>query len=127
MIMPGVYNERVNETPLQGDGHGPIDGRSFAAHKERARHSRLVAGRACQALRRESQDDFRHRERFSEACAAATHRSQAALGIANGTAIVRVLEENAPTALFLHQEQTEYAIRRAISRDYLEPNDELAE
>jgi transcriptional regulator with XRE-family HTH domain len=44
-----------------------------------------------------------------------------------GLRIVRVLEENAPTALFLHQEQTEYAIRRAISRDYLEPDDELAE
>lgn len=38
-----------------------------------------------------------------------------------GLRIVRVLEENAPAALFLHQEQTEYAIRRAISRDYLEP------
>jgi hypothetical protein len=44
-----------------------------------------------------------------------------------GLRIVRVLEENSPTALFLHQEQTEYAIRRAISRDYLEPNDELPE
>jgi transcriptional regulator with XRE-family HTH domain len=44
-----------------------------------------------------------------------------------GLRIVRVLEENAPAALFLHQEQTEYAIRRAISRDYLEPKDELAE
>jgi transcriptional regulator with XRE-family HTH domain len=44
-----------------------------------------------------------------------------------GLRIVRVLEENAPAALFLHQEQTEYAIRRAVSRDYLEPKDELAE
>ena len=44
-----------------------------------------------------------------------------------GLRIVRVLDENAPAALFLHQEQTEYAIRRAISRDYREPKDELAE
>jgi transcriptional regulator with XRE-family HTH domain len=42
-----------------------------------------------------------------------------------GLRIVRVLEENSPTALFLHHEQTEYAIRRAISRDFPEPNDEL--
>jgi len=44
-----------------------------------------------------------------------------------GLRVVRVLEENAPTALFLHQEQTEHAIRRAISRDFPEPNDELTE
>src|SRR5215218_347758 len=89
MTIPGAYNERVNETPLYGDGHGTIDGGSFAAYKKRACHTWLVAGRACQALRREPQDDFRHRERFSEACAATTHRSQAALGIANGTAATR--------------------------------------
>src|SRR5215204_30819 len=58
-----------------------------------------------------------------EGCTSLIDRSCRVLGLR----IVRVLEENAPAALFLHQEQTEYAIRRAISRDYLEPKDELAE
>jgi DNA-binding XRE family transcriptional regulator len=38
-----------------------------------------------------------------------------------GLRIIRVLEENAPAALFVHEDQVDHAIRRAISRGYIEP------